>query len=447
MYKGKADIGSNEIIVPGLPFVTLNVSSNITESQQTQAFLFLSIEESSLIYKNQQDSLVSRVELRTEISSNENKPILSDQYQFLLGKSSDNKYYDQKTKYLKITYNVPPGNHRVKVTITDLHSGKKTTRQQEITIPDPLSSQINISQIRFYKKTAEDEPFVAVNGYDVNMDYDSLKFSFQLFNGKPKNSVEIESRLLRFKADLKPARSMSGRQHRSSSLERKGLDYTNYEVIRSTKRTLDNKGSVTVENFFTRLPRGNYRFEVIVKHNEKNNMYEVRDFAVKSQNYPNIKSPIELARPLYYLLNEKEYNEILAISDPDSLKAAVDEFWLSNLNNSAEAKEIIKMYYERVVQANQQFSNFKEGWKTDPGMIYILFGPPSYVDEGFGEMSWFYDFDTGTENQGFYFKDPRYGNIKFPFNNFQLKRSADFFGLQYKQIQSWIDGSIIYLSQ
>lgn len=446
-YSGKAEIGSNEVITAGQPFATLNVSSNITEGQETQAILFLSIEEGSLIYKNQQDSLVSRVELQVEILSEDNRPLVSDLYQLLLGKSPDSKYYDQSTTYRRITYNVPPGDHIVRISITDLHSGQATTRERELSIPDPTSDKTDISQIRFFKKTTPDEQFVAVNGYNVNMGYDSLKFSFQVVNGAAEDPVEVESRLMQFEADLKPARSMSGRQHRRATLVPKGLDYTKFEVLQSTKRVLNTGGSVTIENAFQDLPRGNYRFEVSASQGGKKTLYEVRDFAVKSPNYPQIKSPIELARPLYYLMNEKKYNKLLSINDPDSLKNAVDNFWLGNIKNAPKAREIIKIFYERVEQANQQFSNFKEGWKTDPGMIFILFGPPLYVDEGFGEMTWFYEFDTGTSNQGIYFEDPRFGNTKFPFHNFQLDRSSDFFGLQYRQVQSWKDGSIIYLSQ
>jgi len=446
-YSGKAEIGSDEIVVPGQPFITLNVSSNITEDQQTQAILFISIEEGSLIYKNQQDSLVSRIELQVEILSEKGTPHVSDLYQLLLGKSPDSKYYDQNTTYRRITYNVPPGDHTAKITITDLHSGQTTTRQRELSITDPDSDETALSQIRFFKKTTTTDPFVAVNGYNINMGYDSLKFSFQVVNGNPEDPVEVESRLMQFEADLQPARSMAGRQHRRSSLVSKGIDYTKFEVLQSTKRILNTGGSVTIENAFQDLPRGNYRFEVSANQDGEKTLYEVRDFAVKSPNYPQIKSPVELARPLYYLMNEKEYQKLLSITDPDSLKKAVDNFWLSNIKNAPKAREIIKMYYERVEQANQQFSNFKEGWKTDPGMIFILFGPPLYVDEGFGEMTWFYEFDTGTENQGIYFEDPRFGNNKFPFHNFQLDRSSDFFGLQYRQIQSWKDGSIIYLSQ
>jgi hypothetical protein len=38
-------------------------------------------------------------------------------------------------------------------------------------------------------------------------------------------------------------------------------------------------------------------------------------------------------------------------------------------------------YYYRVHVANQRFSGHREGWRSDRGMIYILYGEPDAVEE------------------------------------------------------------------
>jgi hypothetical protein len=40
----------------------------------------------------------------------------------------------------------------------------------------------------------------------------------------------------------------------------------------------------------------------------------------------------------------------------------------------------MEQYYARVEYANKHFSHFMEGWRTDMGMVYIMFGPPSNVE-------------------------------------------------------------------
>ena len=382
-----------------------------------------------------------------DITSSKNVAEVSNNYQLLLGKSPETKYYEQNTIYRRLTYDISPGNYKVKIAITDLHSGKQTILKENLTVPDPDAQSVSISNVRFYEKQSPDAEFLAVNKYTVNSGYDSLKFTFQVTNGKADEELWIESKLIRFDADTDPARSMSARTLRAPSLEYKGIDYTDRTTVQSNLRKLEAMGSVTIENSFTELKKGNYRFEVSVESSNGETFFEVRDFSIKSENFPLIKTPRELALPLVYIMRENEYNELLQIKSEDSLKSAIDAYWLSNIKNISKAKTIIQLYYERVEQANIQFSNYKEGWKTDPGMIYILFGPPLYIDDGFGEMTWFYEFDSGNRTPSIYFDDKRYGNTKFPFETFILKRSSELFNLQYRQIQAWRDGSILYLSQ
>ena len=47
----------------------------------------------------------------------------------------------------------------------------------------------------------------------------------------------------------------------------------------------------------------------------------------------------------------------------------------SNHDKSLErAKELIKNYYGRLQHANLFFTSYLEGWKTDRGMIFMIFG-------------------------------------------------------------------------
>ena len=41
--------------------------------------------------------------------------------------------------------------------------------------------------------------------------------------------------------------------------------------------------------------------------------------------------------------------------------------------------ELMDEYYKRIAYTVEHFSGFQDGWKTDMGMIYILFGFPDEV--------------------------------------------------------------------
>lgn len=45
--------------------------------------------------------------------------------------------------------------------------------------------------------------------------------------------------------------------------------------------------------------------------------------------------------------------------------------------------ELMDQYYSRVRYTNEHFTSFSPGWRTDMGMIYILFGPPDDIERIF----------------------------------------------------------------
>lgn len=62
-------------------------------------------------------------------------------------------------------------------------------------------------------------------------------------------------------------------------------------------------------------------------------------------------------------------------------KERFDQFWKERDPSPRTKKnEAFIDFYSRVLYANQNFSSYAEGWLTDMGMIFIIFGPPSSVD-------------------------------------------------------------------
>jgi GWxTD domain-containing protein len=57
------------------------------------------------------------------------------------------------------------------------------------------------------------------------------------------------------------------------------------------------------------------------------------------------------------------------------------DFWRRTDPDSVRAILLMKEYYKRVNYADKHFrSQWQEGWKTDPGKVYIRFGKPDQID-------------------------------------------------------------------
>ena len=429
----------------GYPEVRISAIGFLDEGDQPGIDVSADIVYGSLIYKEVEDSLQARFTIEIQILPKENSPGESKTHQetFTINRKNSNIVNSQETYSYDKRIAVEPGSYDINVTVIDKNSGKQLTRQAQTFIPDPTNSVQNLTNIQLLGKYNKDSTWSPITTYDVQGDVDSLMFRLQVTNNTSEEPMAITGRLTRFESDTTAARPMHYNNYSPSSIKYKGIDYDEEEVIQSSRRVLTQPGSVLIEYKFGKQPRGNYRFDVTADEEQEEELFKARDFGVKSKNYPSIKSPRELARPLHYLMNEDEYKELISIQDDDSLKQAVDRFWLKNLNNKNRAKQVIQMYYQRVEEANKQFSNFKEGWKTDLGMIYILFGPPWYVDESLNRMRWSYSYNREDPDYNFLFETPKLKSEFYPFQNYLLQRNQYYFNIQYQQTQLWLTGQIL----
>ncbi len=436
--------GSTYKFMEGYPEVRISAIGFLEEGDKPGIDISADVVYGSLIYKETQDSLQARFTIEIQIIPEENTDEITKTHQETITISRDNPDIVNNQETFSYDKRIPvnPGTYSINVTVIDRNSGKQLTRQTQTFIPDPSNRIQNLTNIQLLGKKGNGS-WSPITTYDVQGDTDSLMFRFQVTNNTSEEPLAITGRLLKFESDTTIARPMHYNNYSPSSIQYKGIDYDEEEVLQSNRRVLTQPGSVLIEYKFGEQPRGNYRFDVSADEEENSKLFKARDFGIKSKNYPSIKSAEELARPLHYLMNDDEYEELIAIQDDDSLKQAVDRFWLKNLNNKSRAKQVIQMYYQRVEEANKQFSNFKEGWKTDLGMMYIMFGPPWYVDQSLNRMRWSYSYNREDPDYNFLFETPKLRSEFYPFQNYLLQRHQYYFNVQYQQTQLWLTGQIL----
>jgi GWxTD domain-containing protein len=152
--------------------------------------------------------------------------------------------------------------------------------------------------------------------------------------------------------------------------------------------------------------------------------------------YPTINSVDELISATRFITSKKEYHKIADASDP---KAALDAFWLSTTKDPERARELIKTYFNRVQNANLYFSSYKEGWKTDRGIIYMVFGPPNTVYQSEKSESWIYGEEDNYLSVTFNFSKV---NNPFTNNDFILQRSPSYKTQWYRAVDAWRQGRV-----
>lgn len=154
-------------------------------------------------------------------------------------------------------------------------------------------------------------------------------------------------------------------------------------------------------------------------------------------NYPRIANVYNMVGPLAYLANSQEFNELI---NQTNLKLAIDNFWLQAGGNVGTSRELIRVYYNRVFFANYFFTSYKEGWKTDRGMMFIVYGPPNILTKKGNNEIWVYYRKKAREPLQFTFSRH---NSPYTQNDFWLERNFTN-SLWTVAVRDWRSGKIFY---
>ncbi|NCQ11365.1 MAG: GWxTD domain-containing protein [Bacteroidetes bacterium] len=342
---------------------------------------------------------------------------------------------------------IESGFYKIAIQVTDLQTQKVATVGVETTVPNLDANKPELSNLVFLVKDKVSNEFKPYLTYSIPQRFDSLQLYAQFITANrpfKKATIKID----RILSDSLPARRLHEQEVLPGQLPFVGIDYRKTNSIYSNKLFPIRASSEKLLEVIETLPMprtGNYVAHVQIDYSDTCKLQRDLYFSVKPSYFPRLKTIRELAEPLAYLMDDKEYRKMMQIQDADSMKKVIDSFWIRSLGNTRLAKQSLQLYYERVEQANRQFTTFKEGWKTDPGMIHILFGSPRVVDQIFRDVIWAYGM---YQNQNYY--DPtttfvfiRVGimNNSFPFEHYLLRRDVNYFQTFQRILEDWRSGA------
>jgi GWxTD domain-containing protein len=125
-----------------------------------------------------------------------------------------------------------------------------------------------------------------------------------------------------------------------------------------------------------------------------------------------------------YIAERTEKEQWKQIHGTEAKKRFLSQFWFRRDSDpSTPINEERERYMERVRYVNQEYRTaYREGWQTDRGRVYILYGKPDGLERYSSEAEtkpyqvWTYDHIEGGVQ--FYFVD------RFGFSNYELVHST-----------------------
>ncbi|UBM60317.1 GWxTD domain-containing protein [Marinilongibacter aquaticus] len=161
-------------------------------------------------------------------------------------------------------------------------------------------------------------------------------------------------------------------------------------------------------------------------------------FLVADERYPRLAQVDKLLEPLVYMSTNEEIKELKGAED---FKKSMDLYFLKLSEGKTDlAKRIIRAYYRRVQKANELFSNYKDGWKTDKGMIYTVLGPPTRIQRNGLREVWMYA-QSGNFNEIIF----TFYNKPNPFSedHYELVRYPEYAAYWFPFVEAWRTGKIL----
>lgn len=168
--------------------------------------------------------------------------------------------------------------------------------------------------------------------------------------------------------------------------------------------------------------------------NSQNNSKNGVTIFLFSEDFPSVTNASQLIDATRYLTTSKEH---LKLVQSTNKKIDLDRFWLEKGGSQEQARKLIRIYYQRVQYANQLFSSYMEGWRTDRGMIYIIFGPPQSIYHNDLGEHWNYSNLNSIPDLNFTFL--KVGN-PFTNNDYELVRQPVYENVWYLAVDQWRQG-------
>ncbi|MFO7447045.1 MAG: GWxTD domain-containing protein [Ignavibacteriaceae bacterium] len=158
------------------------------------------------------------------------------------------------------------------------------------------------------------------------------------------------------------------------------------EEIIFSKDTVQQVDTGRTQIFYT-IPKqefglGNYALKVMVKDDDDILASVSKPFVSRWIGVPAVIRDLDKAiDQLVYIASSSEINEIEDAGDQGEKVKRYMAFWKKkDPTPDTEENEIFNEYYRRVSLANENFSHYIEGWRTDRGMVLIILGAPNNIE-------------------------------------------------------------------
>ncbi len=271
-------------------------------------------------------------------------------------KNEQKNISEQSVSNLK-NYYLKSGFYKINFSLKDKNSGNEYIKDFSVNVRDPKTDRILASDIMLLSDYSVDSkgeqeitPLISGNIGTIE--------NFYIFSEIQNNTDEVVTKVFRIvsvddkeKVMFDTTISVNIKKGKNPVIVK--MDAADYSIGSYTLKIFEGSKVLTETNF----------------------VYRWGDVPIT------VKDLDEAVSQLQYIATTKELDYINdAANNEEKLKRFV-RFWKSiDPSPRTPKNEIMIEYYNRIKIANERYSHYTEGWKTDMGMVFIIYGNPSVID-------------------------------------------------------------------
>jgi GWxTD domain-containing protein len=327
-----------------------------TDSPDTsQLLIFVKIENAGLQFVKTGDQFKAGYEITLSIEK-EDRILFS---QIKRGSVEVSKFNDTQSQHFKYEFFrafLRPGPYLLRIQLYDLETKKPIIKKEEFSVPDYHERSLVISDILFLNEINQRSPEnMQPVMPPVRTDSDTAFCArIDLFSSESRVTLYETIQNLE-KIVYRDTVQVNLSQKRKIIYFKLNQDFSFGEYTLSI-RAVNSRTEETVKAlFYIQAPD-------------------------QSAVLPNLETAVA---SLVYIMDKKQWNSLRDAPESEQ-KQMIKAFWDNRNPDPGTGENALEAeYYRRVQYTNQQFSVFKnshQGWKTDRGRIYILYGPPTDID-------------------------------------------------------------------
>jgi GWxTD domain-containing protein len=330
---------------------------------QTRVDVFIQTPYENLRFTDVDQKFTSTYDVTVDFLDSTNTQVMDKSWvESVEARDYDESVSPRESNIAQRSFALQPGNYTLDVQVRDEETKKSYRQKRRLWVRDFSTSPFAMSDLMLVNRLAYEgekrilSPNISGNIAEAN---DSFHIFFEVYDRLKSDSVHVKLRILD-ERDIPAARDSFA------------------------EKMVGERLSVTRRVNVNRMIAGEYRMEIDVSPSAgfgEVAAHASRPVRIEWRGIPVAEADLDKAIDQLQYIVDREKLDSMKKAPAEKKREMFKAFWKQrDPTPNTERNELMEEYYGRVAYANKHFTHYMEGWRSDMGMVYIIFGPPNNIE-------------------------------------------------------------------